>query len=107
VRATLELMQADARDVTVRSSYNLAGISFTPAELAAAIARHVPGFHITYEPDFRQRIAETWPQSIDDRDARRDWGWRPRVDLDEMVVDMLHNIPLAWDAEQLSSQAVA
>jgi len=67
----------------------------------------VSGFHITYEPDFRQRIAETWPQSIDDRDARRDWGWRPRVDLDQMVVDMLRNIPLAWDNEQLSSQAVA
>ena len=107
VRATLELMRADARDVKVRSSYNLAGISFTPAELAAAISRHVPGFHITYEPDFRQRIAETWPQSIDDRNARRDWGWRPRVDLDQMVVDMLRNIPLAWDDEQLPSRAMA
>ena len=107
VRATLELMQADAGEVKVRSSYNLAGISFTPAELAAAITRHVPGFRITYEPDFRQRIAETWPQSINDRDAQRDWGWHPRVDLDEMVVDMLRNIPLAWDAEQLASQALA
>jgi nucleoside-diphosphate-sugar epimerase len=107
VRATLELMQADTRDVKVRSSYNLAGVSFTPAELAAAITRHLPSFRITYEPDFRQRIAETWPQSIDDSEARRDWGWRPRVDLDGMVVDMLRHIPLTWDYEQQPSRAIA
>lgn len=107
VRATLELMQADAHDVKVRSSYNLAGFSFTPTELAAAITRHVPNFRITYEPDFRQRIAETWPQSIDDTEARRDWGWRPDVALDGMVVDMLRNIPLSWDQEQQPSRAIA
>ncbi len=95
VRATLELMQADLENIQVRSSYNLAGISFTPAELAAAITRHVPDFRVAYEPDFRQAIADTWPQSIDDSQARRDWGWRAHVALDDLVADMLRNIPIA------------
>jgi nucleoside-diphosphate-sugar epimerase len=99
VRATLELMQADAARVRVRDSYNLAAMSFTPAELAAAIARQVPGFRVTYEPDFRQAIAEDWPQSIDDSRARSDWGWRARFALDDLVGDMLRNVPFAWDGE--------
>jgi len=95
VRATLELMKADSKNIQVRSSYNLAGVSFTPAELAAAITRLVPDFRVVYEPDFRQAIADTWPQSIDDSEARSDWGWRAHVALDDLVADMLRNIPIA------------
>lgn len=99
VRATLELMQADSANVQVRSAYNLAGMSFTPGELAAAIAAHLPDFCVKYEPDFRQAIADTWPRSIDDSQARSDWGWRARFRLDGLVGDMLRNIPLAWEGE--------
>ena len=98
VRATLELMDADAARITQWSSYNLAGLSFTPAELAAAIRARVPGFAIDYAPDFRQGIAEGWPRSIDDTQARADWGWRPHFLLDEIVDDMLANVPLEWPA---------
>ena len=92
IRATLELMEAPAAAVRERQSYNLAGISFTPADIGAAIARHVPGFAIDYAPDFRQAIADSWPRSIDDRSAQRDWGWKGRYDLDAMVRDMLENL---------------
>lgn len=107
VHATLELMRADASSIRVRSSYNLAGISFTPKELAAAIAQHVPGFRVAYEPDFRQAIADTWPQSIDDREARTDWDWRTQRTLDDIVADMLHNIPLAWQDQASAPQAMS
>ena len=92
LRATLELMEAPAESVRQRGSYNLAGVSFTPAEIAAAIARRVLGFEITYAPDFRQAIAASWPQRIDDSEAARDWGWKLRYDLDAMVDDMLANL---------------
>jgi nucleoside-diphosphate-sugar epimerase len=92
IRATLELMEAPAAQVKVRSSYNVAGISFNPAELAAAIKARVPHFTIAYKPDSRQQIADTWPQSLDDAPARADWGWRHRIGLDDMVKDMLDNI---------------
>jgi nucleoside-diphosphate-sugar epimerase len=93
LRATIELMEAPAERIRERGSYNLAGVSFTPAEIAAAISRRVPGFAISYAPDFRQGIADTWPKSIDDGAARRDWGWMPRYGLDSMVEDMLNHIP--------------
>ena len=89
IRATLELMDAPAGAVLERRSYNLAGFTCTPGELAAAIARRVPGFAIDCSPDFRQAIADGWPRSIDDSAARRDWGWRARFDLEAMVDDML------------------
>jgi nucleoside-diphosphate-sugar epimerase len=98
VRATLEIMHAQPEFVRVRSSYNLAGVSFTPAELAAAIARHVPGFRVDYEPDHRQAIADTWPRTIDDSQARGDWGWRPRFDLEAIVASMLENITASRDS---------
>lgn len=98
IRATLELMNADARRVRVRSSYNLAGVSFSPRELACEIRRHVPGFRIVYAPDFRQAIAESWPHTIDDSQAQRDWGWKPRFDLAALTADMLRNVPLEWDS---------
>lgn len=92
IRATLELMEAPAGCLRERHSYNLAGISFTPGQLAAAIERHIPGFTMKYQPDFRQAIADSWPRSIDDQAAQADWGWRAEYDLDAMVLDMLENL---------------
>ena len=92
IRATLELMDAPSASVRELGSYNLAGMSFTPLEIAAVIARHVPGFEIEYRPDFRQGIADGWPRSIDDLAARDDWGWAAEFDLDALVVDMLDNL---------------
>lgn len=89
IRATLELMEAPADKISVRTSYNLAGMSFTPAEITESIRKEVPGFQIIYEPDFRQAIADSWPGSIDDSRARADWGWKPAFDLDAMTRDML------------------
>jgi len=95
IRATLALMDAPAEAITERGSYNLAGFSFTPAEIAAEIARRVPGFTLDCQPDFRQAIADSWPRAIDDSLARRDWGWASRYDLGAMVDDMLlHLRPL-------------
>lgn len=95
IRATLELMAAPAGRIRERGSYNLAGFSVTPRELADAIARRLPGFRLDCAPDFRQAIAESWPQVIDDRAAREDWGWAPRIDLDAMVDDMLAHLRAA------------
>ncbi len=92
IRATLELMEAPADKIRERTSYNLAGMSFSPREIAESIRREVPGFEVDYQPDFRQAIAESWPESIDDAPARNDWGWRPRFDLDTMTRDMLVNL---------------
>jgi len=92
VRATIELMEAPESRISVRTSYNLAGISFTPAEIAREIKALVPGFKIEYDPDFRQAIADSWPESIDDSVARNDWGWKPSFDLKAMTREMLHFI---------------
>jgi nucleoside-diphosphate-sugar epimerase len=92
VRAILEIMRADAEAITVRTSYNLGAMSFSAAELAEEIGRHVPGFECRYAPDFRQQIADSWPAAVDDSLAREDWGWRHRYDLPEMAEDMLANL---------------
>ena len=92
VRATIELMTAPASAIGERGSYNLAGMSFSPTQIAEEIARRVPGFQLDCEPDFRQAIAATWPCSIDDAVARRDWGWAARFDLPAMVADMLDQL---------------
>jgi nucleoside-diphosphate-sugar epimerase len=92
VRSILEIMRAEADAITVRTSYNLGAMSFSAAELAEEIGRHVPGFECRYEPDFRQQIADSWPAAVDDSLAREDWGWRHRYDLPEMVEDMLANL---------------
>ncbi len=92
IRATIELMQADAAKITVRSSYNLAAISFSPKEIAAEIRKYVPGFSMTYRTDYRQQIAESWPRSIDDSRARTDWQWKHEYDLPGMVEDMMKNL---------------
>jgi nucleoside-diphosphate-sugar epimerase len=87
--ATISLMQADADKIKIRSSYNVAAISFDPEEIAASIKKHIPDFTIDYAPDFRQAIADSWPKSIDDREARADWGWKNKYDLEAMTADML------------------
>ena len=92
IRATIELMQADAEKLTVRTSYNLNGMSFTPKEIAAEIQKQIPDFEITYKPDFRQAIADSWPASIDDAVAQKDWGWKPEFDLGKMTEAMLANL---------------
>ena len=92
IRATMELMSAPAEKVKIRSSYNLGGISFTPAEIATEIAKHLPGFHIDYAPDFRQEIADSWPNSIDDSRAHQDWGFRCQYDLSTLTADMLKHL---------------
>lgn len=92
IRATIELMEAPAEQVKIRSSYNVAGISFNPEEIAASIRRHIPEFTISYNPDFRQAIANSWPQSINDSEARAHWGWKPQYDLDGMTDVMLENL---------------
>jgi nucleoside-diphosphate-sugar epimerase len=92
VRATLELMQAPKESVKIRTSYNLGGLSFSPQEIYQAIKQHLPDFEIEYRPDFRQKIAASWPQSIDDSAAQADWGWSPRYDLNAMTADMLKNL---------------
>jgi nucleoside-diphosphate-sugar epimerase len=89
IRATLELMDAPAQQIHIRSSYNLAGMSFTPAELASEIQKHIPDFKISYKPDFRQSIADSWTESIDDRYASLDWGWKPEFDLAGMTLEMI------------------
>jgi nucleoside-diphosphate-sugar epimerase len=93
VRATLALMEAKPDDVKIRSSYNIAAMSFSPREIAAEIQKHIPEFQISYAPDFRQAIAESWPQSIDDSMARQDWGWKPAFDLSKMTNDILEKLP--------------
>lgn len=92
LRATIMLMEAPAEALTIHSSYNLSGMSFSPEMLANEIRRHLPGFRISYEPDFRQAIADSWPESIDDTPARADWGWEPAYDLAAMTADMLEHI---------------
>lgn len=92
IRATIELMEAPADQISVRTSYNISGMSFSPKEIAAAIKKHIPEFTISYKPDYRQAIANSWPQSIEDKVARGDWGWKEEYDLSAMVEDMLVNL---------------
>jgi nucleoside-diphosphate-sugar epimerase len=92
VDATIKLMEGPSEKIKVRSSYNISGMSFCPAEIAAEIKKHIPEFEITYQPDFRQEIADSWPKSIDDSNAREDWGWKPAFDLAKMTTDILKNI---------------
>jgi nucleoside-diphosphate-sugar epimerase len=92
IKATIELMEAPASKITTRTSYNISGMSFSPKEIAAEVKKHIPDFEITYKEDYRQSIANSWPQSIDDAVARKDWGWKEDYNLSSMVKDMLENI---------------
>ena len=101
VKATLDLMNAPAEKIKVRSSYNVSAMSFCPSEIAAEIKHHIPDFEITYNPDFRQAIADSWPKSINDSSARIDWGWDHRFGLEEMTETILENLPAyAFSTEQ-------
>lgn len=95
IRATISLMEAPKEKIKVRSSYNVAAFSFSPKELASEIQREIPDFKISYLPDYRQQIADSWTRSIDDTFAREDWGWKPEFSLREMVHDMLHHISVS------------
>ncbi len=92
IRATIELMEAPANKISIRTSYNISGMSFSPKEIAAEINKQIPDFSISYKPDYRQAIANSWPQSIDDAVARNDWGWKEEYDLTAMTKDMLQNL---------------
>ena len=92
IRATIEIMHAPAEQIKIRGSYNLAGISFTPKEIAAEIQKHIPDFKISYKSDFRQEIANSWPKSIDDSEAQKDWGWKEKYNLAGLVDNMLKNL---------------
>lgn len=92
IRATIELMEAPSENVKIRSSYNLGGISFTPKTLSEQIRRKMPDFQISYVPDFRQKIADSWPGSIDDSEAKSDWGWKERFGLEALVDVMLEKV---------------
>jgi nucleoside-diphosphate-sugar epimerase len=92
IRATLELMDEPAEKISNRTSYNISGMSFSPREIGAEIRKHIPGFTMSYQPDYRQDIANSWPGSIDDSVAAADWGWKAAYDLEKMTADMLDNL---------------
>lgn len=98
VRATLELMEADKENLSVKSSYNLAGNSFTPAQIADSIQKYLPDFMISYHPDIRQTIASSWPNSIDDSVATKDWKWKMAYDLDDMTKEMISHLKIKKQA---------
>jgi threonine 3-dehydrogenase len=100
IRATIQLMEAPAEKISIRSSYNLSGMSFMPKELVAEIQKHIPNFTITYKPDYRQDIASSWPESIDDSQARHDWKWQPQFDLAKMTTDMIVNLRKKYQPEK-------
>jgi nucleoside-diphosphate-sugar epimerase len=93
IQATLQLMDAPKEKITIRTSYNIAGLSFSPAEIYHSILKHYPNFEIEYHPDFRQAIADSWPNSIDDSLAKSDWNWTPSFDLDRMTSTIITNLP--------------
>lgn len=94
IRGTIELMEAPASKISVRHAYNLSAMSFSPKEIGAEIKKHMPEFTLDYKPDYRQAIADSWPQSIDDSVATRDWGWKPEYNLERMTKDMLENLKI-------------
>ncbi|SIT90196.1 NAD-dependent epimerase/dehydratase family protein [Pontibacter indicus] len=102
LKATLDLMHAPAEQVKIRDSYNLNAMSFSPKEITESIQKFIPDFKITYKPDYRQHIADSWPQSIDDSTAQQDWGWKPSYDLDAMTEDMLLNLKKMKEEQTLA-----
>ncbi|MGD0476883.1 MAG: NAD-dependent epimerase/dehydratase family protein [Nitrososphaerales archaeon] len=100
LRATVDLMQADGKKVPRHLGYNLAAISSSAGEIASEIRKHIPGFRVTYSPDYRQKIADSWPMSISDAEARRDWGWSHEYDLARMTLDMLSKLGPRLKSEQ-------
>ncbi len=101
IRATIELMESESRKIKIRSSYNLGGISFSPKELADEIKKHIPKFNISYNEDFRQKIADSWPASINDEHAQKDWGWNLEYDLKKMTEDMIKNLTIKYQRKSI------
>ncbi|NIN52575.1 MAG: NAD-dependent epimerase/dehydratase family protein [Nitrososphaeria archaeon] len=101
IKATLDLMDANLSRLKHHTDFNIAAISFSPKELAEEIKRHIPGFKIYYNPNSRQKIADSWPKTIDDSAARKEWGWNPTFDLASMTEDMLMNLKIRYQAGQL------
>lgn len=99
IRATIELMEAPCNTIKSRTSYNIASMSFNPEELKAAISQQFPNFKMLYKPDFRQDIADSWPNSIDDTEARADWGWTPNFNLESMTIDMIKHLKAKYKTE--------
>lgn len=99
VKATIDLMDAPEKNISIRTSYNISAISFSPEEIADTIRKNIPGFEITYTPDHRQKIADSWPNSINDSAARSDWNWKPEYDLNSMTEDILKHLPGFWGVE--------
>jgi nucleoside-diphosphate-sugar epimerase len=93
INATLQLMDADKESLNIRTSYNISGMSFSPKEIYQSILAFYPNFEIEYQPDFRQQIADSWPNSIDDSVARKDWNWKPAYDLSSMTATIVKNLP--------------
>jgi nucleoside-diphosphate-sugar epimerase len=92
IKATIQIMQAPSENIKIRSSYNLAGISFNPEDISSEIKKYIPSFSISYKEDFRQKIADSWPQSIDDTNSKKDWNWNPEYNLETMSADMIKNL---------------
>jgi nucleoside-diphosphate-sugar epimerase len=92
IRATIELMEAPAEKISIHTSYNVSAMTFSPKQIGAEIKKHIPGFEINFVPDYRQAIADSWPQSIDDTVARNDWNWKHEYDLGRMTSEMLLNL---------------
>ena len=101
IRATIELMEAPSENISIRESYNLAGMSFSPEEIYQSICKFIPDFQIIYHPDERQAIAETWSESIDDSYARKDWNWQPKFDLNAMTKDMIFHLQKKYNKAEL------
>ena len=99
IRAAIELMEAPSDQISIRTSYNLSGMDFTPAEITTSIQKHYPDFKVSYKPDFRQDIADSWSDSIDDSQARTDWGWKPKYDLPSMTTDMIEHLRAQYQLE--------
>ena len=97
IRATVSIMEAKPEKIKIRSSYNLSALSFDPEEIAESIRKYIPEFKIKYQPDFRQAIADSWPNSIDDSEARQDWDWKSKTSLDEMTKIMLENLKAEYE----------
>ena len=101
INATVSIMQAPKENLTIHSSYNLAAISFAPLQIAKEIKKLVPNFTITYNPDFRQQIANSWPKSIDDSFARKDWNWNHEFDLAKMTNEMIVQLRKKYNSEKV------
>lgn len=97
VKASIELMHADSLKLSVRTSYNISSVSFAPTDISESIKKRIPGFDIIYKPDYRQTIADSWPDSIDDSAARADWGWKPQYNLEKIIDEMIDKLPDHWD----------